>query len=746
MQDAGRPIRAVRLIHMRKNKLKISIILEVSFLFIIGILVTGIITYIAESRISDSSVKKQTELKAEEVADETKIAITEFPAYQWLIMYWYEHPQTMDIEYDALFTDNIATREKCNLFEERHPDLQLRYLTRRQCEDLPEEDQKLYAEIAYSWLLTRINGIKKANGIDYVFCVVTEEPYTDQVFLFSAAEHGSKRGYGSDEAYVLGKKVTVGLSQVEGMREAVRHSSHLADANGYVDYYSLLYSFDGHMVLIGLTYDMTGIKADIDNQTTAGSRFAILNQIILSLLCLLFILLAVIIPLRRVQKNIHDYTKTKDSKNTVEGLSKVHQRNEIGQLAVDVSDMAKEIDFHVEKTANITAEKERINTELSMATKIQAAMLPNVFPPFPDRNEFDIYASMDPAKEVGGDFYDFFLIDDDHLALVIADVSGKGIPASLFMMVSKILIKNHMMSGLSPAKALEAANNQICSNNKEDMFVTVWLGVLDIPSGKLVASNAGHEYPVLKKPGEKFELIKDKHGLAVGAMEGVRYREYELQLEPGSKLFVYTDGVPEATDADNAFFGTERMVNALNEKTDAAFPKQLLGSVRRAVDNFVKEAEQFDDLTMLCLEYRGTAKTEVKELVVDADEKNLDKVLAFVDGELEAADCPLKVQTQIDVAVEEIFVNIASYSYPEGNGKAYIQVQMSEDRSEVTITLIDEGVKYDPTSRTDPDVSLSADERDIGGLGIYITKKFMEDVVYEYRNGRNHLKLRKLLR
>ncbi|MBR3247703.1 MAG: SpoIIE family protein phosphatase [Clostridiales bacterium] len=731
---------------MRKSKLKISIILEVSFLFIIGILVTGIITYIAERKISDTSVKKQTELKSEEIARETKTAITEFPAYQWLIMYWYEHPQMLDVEYDALFTDNTVTRDKCKLFEERHPDLQLRYLTRRQCEELPEEDQKLYAEIAYSWLLTRINGIKAANGIDYVFCVVTEEPYTDQFFLFSAAEHGAKRGFGSDEAYVLGKKVTVGPSQVTGMREAVQHSSHLADANGYVDYYSMLFSFDGHMVLIGLTYDMTGIKADIDTQTTAGSKFAILNQIILSLLCLLFILLAVILPLRRVQKHIHDYTNTKDSKNAVEGLSKVRQHNEIGQLAVDVSEMAKEIDFHVEKTAGIIAEKERINTELSMATKIQAAMLPNVFPPFPDRNEFDIYASMDPAKEVGGDFYDFFLIDDDHLALVIADVSGKGIPASLFMMVSKILIKNHMMSGLSPAKALEATNNQICSNNKEDMFVTVWLGVLEISSGKLTAANAGHEYPVIKKPGEKFELIKDKHGLAVGAMEGVRYREYELQMEPGSKLFVYTDGVPEATDADNAFFGTERMVDALNEKSDAAFPKQILGSVRRAVDRFVKEAEQFDDLTMLCIEYRGAGPSKVKELTVDADRQKLDEVLAFVDGELEAADCPLKVQTQIDVAVEEIFVNIASYSYPDKDGTATIRVELADDNSEVTITLIDEGKQYDPTARTDPDVSLSAEERGIGGLGIYITKKFMEDVVYEYVDGRNHLKLRKLLK
>ena len=731
---------------MKHGRLKTSIIVEVAILFVIGILLTGLFTYFSESKMSDLDVKKQTEEKSERIVNETKAAITEFPAYNWLIRYWYDHPLLLDIEYDALFEDNTRTLEKCNQFTLHHPDLQLRYLTDEQCESLPEEDQKLYAEIAYAWLLTRVNEIKKANNVDYIFCVVTEDPYASQVFLFSGAEPGAVRGTRREDAYIMGKSVSVSASQMVGMREAVQNSSHLADANGWVDYYSLFASLDEHKVLIGLTYDLTGLKEDIRTQTVTSSRRAILNQIVLSLICLVFILLLVIYPLRKVQKYIHEYKNTKNSKDIVEGLSKVSLRNEIGELAVDVSEMAEEIDFHVEKTANITAEKERINTELSMATKIQAAMLPNVFPPFPDRDEFDVYASMDPAKEVGGDFYDFFLIDDDHLALVIADVSGKGVPASLFMMISKILIKNYTMSGLSPAKALEAANNQICSNNKEDMFVTVWLGVLEISSGKLTAANAGHEYPVLKKPGEKFELIKDKHGPAVGAMEGRKYREYELQLEPGSKLFVYTDGVPEATDADNAFFGTERMVNALNEKTDAAFPKQLLGCVRRAVDNFVKEAEQFDDLTMLCIEYKGTDKGEIKELTVDADKKKLDEVLAFVDGVLETADCPVKVQMQIDVAVEESFVNIASYSYPDKDGQAVIRVQLDEDRSEVTITLIDEGVRYDPTAKTDPDVSLSADERGIGGLGIYITKQFMEDVVYEYKNGRNHLKLRKLLK
>ena len=252
-------------------------------------------------------------------------------------------------------------------------------------------------------------------------------------------------------------------------------------------------------------------------------------------------------------------------------------------------------------------ETARLDTELTMATRIQAETLPNIFPAFPEREDFNIYASMNPAKEVGGDFYDFFLIDDTHLGLVMADVSGKGIPAALFMMVSKILVQNYAMMGLSPKEVLESVNRQICANNPEEMFVTVWYGCLDLETGKLTASNAGHEYPVLKKAGESFELIKDKHGLVVGGMDGVKYSQYELQMDPGAKLFLYTDGVAEATNAENELFGTERMISALRIMENDS-PKDVLGVVNAAVEDFVKDAPQFDDLTMMCVEFLGSKK------------------------------------------------------------------------------------------------------------------------------------------
>jgi len=260
-----------------------------------------------------------------------------------------------------------------------------------------------------------------------------------------------------------------------------------------------------------------------------------------------------------------------------------------------------------EKFAKQQLEASRIDAELSMATRIQSDMLPNIFPAFPERSEFDIYASMKPAKEVGGDFYDFFFIDEDRLGLVMADVSGKGVPAALFMMASKILVQNYAMMKKDPKAALEAANDQICRNNREQMFVTVWLGILDLKTGMLTASNAGHEYPIIKLPGGSYELKKDKHGFVIGGMEGLKYKEYEIQLEKGSVLFLYTDGVAEASNAENELFGTERLLETLNV-CDAATPKEVLCDVDAAVEAFVNGAPQFDDLTMLCLKYNGNAE------------------------------------------------------------------------------------------------------------------------------------------
>ena len=259
----------------------------------------------------------------------------------------------------------------------------------------------------------------------------------------------------------------------------------------------------------------------------------------------------------------------------------------------------------LEKKHREVEEKERISTELRMARQIQEGMLPGAFPAFPDRTEFDIYATMEPAKEVGGDFYDFFMIDEDHLGILIADVSGKGIPAALFMMISKVILQSCAMLGRSAGDILTKTNEALCSRNRLEMFVTVWLGILEISTGRLTAANAGHEYPVLKQ-GDSFELLKDRHGLVIGGMEGIRYQEYTLTLSPGDKLFIYTDGIPEAINRNQELFGIKRMMDALNRHPEGT-PEEILSGVRRSVGQFAGDAEQFDDMTMLCLEYRGPA-------------------------------------------------------------------------------------------------------------------------------------------
>ncbi len=278
----------------------------------------------------------------------------------------------------------------------------------------------------------------------------------------------------------------------------------------------------------------------------------------------------------------------------------VHTGDELEELAETFDQMYREMRRYLKNLVSVTSEKERIGTELNVATKIQVDMLPCIFPAFPHRDDFDIFASMTPAKEVGGDFYDFFLLDDDHLCMVMADVSGKGVPAALFMVISKTLIKDQAQMCQSPKTILEEVNNKLLESNGEGMFVTVWLGIMQISTGKIVAANAGHEKPAIKKVDGMFELVNDKHGMMLGAMPGISFTEYEMELEKGGCLFLYTDGVPEATDPDNVLFGTDRMIEALN-KDPGATPEMLLDNIKKATDDFTGDAPQFDDLTMLAV-------------------------------------------------------------------------------------------------------------------------------------------------
>lgn len=309
----------------------------------------------------------------------------------------------------------------------------------------------------------------------------------------------------------------------------------------------------------------------------------------------------IIKPIKTLTKEAERFAKT----NLPSGEPiNIRQKDEVGILARAVEKMETDIARYTENLTVITAEKERVNTELSVATRIQANMLPSIFPAFPNRKEFDIFATMNPAKEVGGDFYDFFMVDERHLAIVMADVSGKGIPAALFMVIGKTLIKDHTWPGKDLGSVFDEVNELLCESNSEGLFITAFEGVLDLVSGEFRFVNAGHEIPYICKKNGKFEPYKIRAGFVLAGMEGMRYKCGEMQLEAGDKIFQYTDGITEAANVRMELYGMDRLTAVLGENSDLP-PGELLPAVKRDIDNFVGEAPQFDDITMLCLEYRA---------------------------------------------------------------------------------------------------------------------------------------------
>ena len=601
----------------------------------------------------------------------------------------------------------------------------------------------------YQQVWDNLDRLCNSSGSTFIYVIIPDTTdYAHIKFIFSTIDHKSKFSK-YDFGYLRETTNDEYRQKYRSLFEKTSEREIVVRDKGYIE-------TDSHITLLVPLKDSEGnvrallcVQRQMDVLTNMRQKFirrALLALVVLIVLVLLgqsvFLHRTLLHPL----KLISDEATRFSTENTVSETKLRHSirnEDEIGMLAGSIDRMEEEIQVYIDNLTKATAEKERIGAELSLATKIQASMLPNIYPAFPNRTEFDIYATMTPAKEVGGDFYDFFLVDSDHLCMVMADVSGKGVPAALFMMASKIILANNAKMGKSPARILEDTNATICASNHEEMFVTVWLGILEISSGKLTAANAGHEYPVIYMPDGKFELFKDKHGFVIGGMDGMKFKEYEVQLTQGAKLFVYTDGVPEATNDNNELFGTERMLAALNEDTGAS-PESVLQNVRTAVNCFVNNAEQFDDLTMLCMEYKGS-ETSLKtyELDVMAENVNLSRVQAFLSQCLEKVNCPAKAQMQMELAVEEIFVNIANYAYAPDKGRALVRVEVSDEPVTVTMTFIDKGVPYDPLKRKEPDVTLPAEEREIGGLGIFLTKKTMDYVSYEYRDGQNILTLKK---
>ena len=402
------------------------------------------------------------------------------------------------------------------------------------------------------------------------------------------------------------------------------------------------------------------------------------------------------------------------------------RKDELGLVINSINDMK-----------NSLMEKERMGAELRIATAIQANMLPSEFPAFPDRNDFDVYATMTPAKEVGGDFYDFFLVDDKHLAIVVGDVSGKGVPAALFMVIAKTLIKNYAMMGLEPKEIFNTVNNALCEGNESNIFVTAWMAIIDLETGLAKYVNAGHNPPLIKS-GERFEYIQQKHGLVLAAMEDFGYTQGEFTLETQDRIYLYTDGVTEATDNDGNLYGEDRLCEFINAHGQEPL-ESVLHQIRADIDDFVGDAEQFDDITMLLFDFSKTPQE--KRLELDATLDSMTQVMAFIDEELDRLGADKKAKAQIDIAIDELYSNIAKYAYDGKVGKAIIAI--SSEGKRVRIKFINSGSPFNPLNHDDPDTYLDAEERAIGGLGIFISKSIMDKMEYEFVDEQNVLIIEK---
>jgi len=473
----------------------------------------------------------------------------------------------------------------------------------------------------YKEMYDLFNKLKKDGDITFLSLVVPDEDsvcfYIDAMVEEMGDDPANQLPYGSDILYVdaanpddpadMEKYITIW----ERYRDNKGIDEPLVTDNDYG------YNYTGVSVIL----DENGNAiAEIQYILDMSEVRAYLNSFLINMLLISFAIIGITIivyiffvrkmvtkPVGKLTAFTQEITKTSKFENQ---HIEIKTGDEIQSLSESFNFMLVELENYIANLSKVTAEKERIGAELDIAKHIQASMLPCIFPAFPERKEFDIYATMEPAKEVGGDFYDFFMVDDTHFAIVMADVSGKGVPAALFMVIGKTLIKDHTTPGRDLGKVFTEVNDLLCESNSEELFITAFEGVLDLVTGEFVYVNAGHEMPFICKAGGDFEPYKIRAAFVLAGMEGMKYRAGSMMLEPGDKIFQYTDGVTEATNINNELYGMDRLGEILN-KVKLGTPHEILPAIKKDIDEFVGEAPQFDDITMLCLEYK--TKMEIKE-------------------------------------------------------------------------------------------------------------------------------------
>ena len=532
------------------------------------------------------------------------------------------------------------------------------------------------------------------------------------------------------------------LSSLDDIHWDIHAGSFTSDGIKYLSFSRIL----NNGWLLSVPIPEKEIFAEVENQ---NNRFSLIIVFLAFLmLCLVYIIISKLInaPIKQLTSDIAQLAL-----GNLDFQIKITSKDELGLLGQTFNKMKTDLKNSIEAFAREHTEKERLSTEINIASEIQASMVPHVFPPFPDRTEFDIYALMLPAKEVGGDFYDFFLIDDETLAVVIADVSGKGVPSALLMAITKTLIKNYASAGHSPGEVFMAVNNTLCENNDSVMFVTAFLGYFNIESGKFVYVNAGHNPPLIKKGVCCFEYLKTEPRFVLGVMKNTEYFEEEISLDPGDTLYLYTDGVTEAMNNARVFFSEQGLLEVLNKNKDCD-PRELLAAVKTELNSFTGEAEQADDITMLALQIDNgnlsvNKKPSTKELVVEAKMGNIDEVINFINADLVNTNCPPEMQNQLILASEEIFSNIVKYAYTQpdcltGSQRCYatIEITIGED---IQLKFEDTGTPFNPLEQPSPSLDGSIMDRQIGGLGVFLVKKLMDNVEYSRVGNKNVVVLSK---
>ena len=591
-----------------------------SILFKVGIIVFITISIAVLFGIFDSYniARREEEEKALEVAENAALLMSSGSngeLTEYLYDYCMTHAEEMDVPTGA---DRSGT-ERYEEWLDNHGDVMRTYMTRaislEDFKELDDETQKKYAECWYNIMRAGIDLVAEhasmENG-DSVNILIYD--YIDGeaiAFIFTSYSSLGAKALGVTIPFTLEKHPRV--SEILNTHEPVSSAERIKNTtDGTVHLYAPTpLIINGHfkgIVAADWLWESSH-KRLISRSLEIASR-TLVYTLLADIFLMILMSLKIIAPIKKLQAQMMDYIENKDSGSVSRALEKLKARgDEIAELSNDFILLSDEIDRYVEEREENAKERAALDTELGIASMIQESALPSEFPAFPERKEFDIYASMTPTLAVGGDFYDFFLLDDDHLALVIADVSDKGIPAALFMMQVKTMINTLALlegSKVHPTEIFEAINNSLNEQIESMMFVTVWMGILTISTGEMACANAGHKSPVICRSEDRerdgFRLYIKTHSPPLAAFNGVPYNSEDLSLHHGDVLFVYTDGVTEAASADDEFFGEDRLIAALNEVRDGS-PEMIIGHVQKCVNDFSSGREQYDDITMLCFKY-----------------------------------------------------------------------------------------------------------------------------------------------